>query len=279
MNKLAIRSLAVALGGGLGFGWVTATAETVDFSELEVLIEINATDGDVGFHVKHDADGWSNVTITDPNGDQIFNEDALMALAEQGITENFFESAEPPCWFEADNEDVDWEEDEVVTLAEFLARFAAGTYIFMGTTIEGETLAGETELTYNIPAAPRIRDIEDARPGRTRLRWRGGDDLGECDYDDAAIPAPGGVEVVAWEVVVEPDDDDYDEPIKRVFSAQLPVHQRSIKVPRQYLNSFADDVTEFKYEVGAIEVSGNRTFSEAALELREPDDDSSSHDH
>lgn len=276
MNKIVPFCLAVALGGSLALTWSSARAETGEFDELLVLIEINATDGDVGFHVKHDTDGWQNVTITDPNGDLIFNEDALMALAGQGLTENFFESAEPPCWFEADNEDVDWEADEVVTLAEFLGRFPAGLYSFMGTTIEGDGLAGMSELTYNIPAAPRIRDIENARPGWTRLRWRAGNDLGECDFEDTGIPDPETVEVVAWEVVVEPDDDDYDEPFKRIFSAQLPASQRSIRIPAQYLQSFADDVTEFKYEVGAIEVSGNRTFSEAALELRERDDDSSS---
>ena len=37
-----------------------------ELDECRVLIEINASDGDIGFHVLFDAEGWTQATISDP---------------------------------------------------------------------------------------------------------------------------------------------------------------------------------------------------------------------
>lgn len=242
------------------------------FDEVEVLIEINATDGDIGFHVLLDADAWRKVTIQDPSGKRIFKEKATGALAEQGLTENFFESDEPLC----DPALVEEEDDVVVTLAEFQERFSAGFYIFTGKSLEGETLTDTALLTYNLPAAPDISGFDGTGEVQTSdavIQWAPGDDLGECPFA-GLVPDPDSVAEVAWEVVIEPEDEEAVSPL-RVFSVQLPASQTSVTVPQEFLDTYvAQGVTVFKFEVGAIEDSGNRTFSEGIFCTTEcPEDD------
>lgn len=245
-----------------------------EFDETKVIIEINATDGDVGFHAKFDGEAWYNTKMYDPTGRKILHEKADGPLREQGLTENFFESAEPLC-----TPDPDDPEELIVSLAEFLERFPDGDYVLMGKSNEGEWLVGEAELTYQIPAAPNIDATDEAEfesAEQVLIEWEGGDDLGgKCDDEnlvsDGIIPDPATVEVVGWEVVIEPDCDLDFEP-ERVFSVQLPPGYESVSVPEEFLDSYLEqECAEFKFEVGAIEESGNQTFSEGGFEITEED--------
>lgn len=268
-NRIVLLVSPLLLASAVSTGW---SAE--EFDETKVIIEINATDGDVGFHAKFDGDAWYNTKMYDPMGRKIFHEKADGPLREQGLTENFFESAEPLCV--PDPEDA---EELVVTLAEFLDRFPEGDYVLMGKSNEGGWLTGEAELTYNIPAAPDIEATDEAEfesAEEVVVEWAAGDDLGgKCDdeglVNDEIIPNPADVEIVGWEVVVEPDCDMDFEP-ERVFSVQLPPGYESVAVPEEFLESYLDeDCSEFKFEVGAIEESGNQTFSEGGFEIDEAD--------
>lgn len=236
--------------------------EPVEFDEAVVLIEINATDGDIGFHSLFDADAWTEALIYSPDGKLLFKEKAKDRLAEQGLTENAFESDEPLCAPDAEEPDA-----EVVPLSEFVERFDAGVYRFTGKTLDDEGLEGTAELTYELPAAPEILGFDG-----TLVTWQPGTDLGRCQDDElvsnGTIPDPGGVEIVAWEVVVEPADDEAVDPL-RVFSVQLPGDApNTVTVPAEFISAYqAEDVVEFKVEIGAIEASGNRTFSEEEFDL------------
>lgn len=263
-----------------------AAHEVVEFSEAKVIIEINATDGDAGFHALLDGDPWKQARIFDPNGGKIFQEAPHNNLQTQGLTENFFESAEPVC----DEEDAE-EDEEAVTLEEFISRFPAGDYLFTGLTLENVHLESTAELTYNLPAAPDIEltdgyafEFDPAVPEDTPviLMWEAGDDLGEKCHDqdliDAAIIAdPAGVAVIAYEVVLEPADDEVLDPERKV-TVQLRGDQDSLTVPPEYLASLWDDASEdgvlwVKFEVGSIEESGNQTFSEGEFCLYEDDEE------
>lgn len=263
MSRILRTSLILAAAVGSTLAGATTGLAQAQFSETKALIEINATDGDIGFHVLLDADAWHKVRIDDPTGKRLFRERAKGSLADQGLTENFFESAEPLCSPELAEE----EDDVVVTLAEFLERFPAGVYIFDGKTNDGETLTGTALLTHNLPAAPDIDAFDGTGNVETHaavIEWEPGDDLGECPFD-GLVPDPGSVQEVGWEVVVEPEDDSGISPL-RVFSAQLPASQTSVTVPREFLDTYvAQGVTVFKFEVGAIEASGNQTFSEGVF--------------
>lgn len=247
----------------------SAVGENVEFGELKVLVEINATDGDVGFHGLADADAWFHMRVDNPDGMKIMNIQAFSSLRAQGLTENFFESAEPLC--EEDEEEPD---ELVVPLADFLERFPEGDYTFRASMENGDRAVGAAELTYNLPAAPDISLTEDMVFGidEAIIAWAPGEDLGEACHDqdlvdDGTIANPADVEIVGWEVVVEVDDDEAPD---RVFSAQVPPDQTSVMVPVEFLQPFVDaGFTEFKFEIGAIEESGNQTFSEGGFEVEE----------
>jgi hypothetical protein len=235
-----------------------------EFAETEVIIEINATDGDAGFHALLDADAWQRVSIAAPGGQELFTTSVQGVLAQQGLTEIFFESAEPLC-----AADEDEPETPVVPLAEFLARFPPGEYRLTGTSAEAGELEGAAELTHALPAAPRIVTFDGAT-----VTWTKGTDLGRCDDDtlvaDGTIADPAEVQVTGWEVAVEPEEDEASQPL-RVFSVRLPPTEQaimSVAVPPEFLDAYvAQGITEFKVEVGAIEASGNRTFAEEVFEL------------
>ena len=119
-NRLSIRLLALASAVLFGAGLTTANATEPcdDFGECKVLIEINATDGDIGFHFLVDGDDLIRTVLFNSDHRKIFSYVARRELREQFVTETFAESAEPLCW--ADPEEVaeleDGEELEIETL-------------------------------------------------------------------------------------------------------------------------------------------------------------------
>jgi len=258
---LVAASSAAALGTGTTV--VTATEPCGDFGECVTLIEINATDGDIGFHFLMDGDDLNWGLIKDPSGARVFDDRASGALRSQKLTETFAESAEPLCWADPEADP----EDEIVTLEEFLERWAAGTYVFSGMGDSGEKSRGATELTHELPAAPSDLDFDGSV-----ITWEAGDDLGRCasnpELDDlvaaGVLPVhPEDVAVVAWEIVLEPDVDDGDPTGNLVFSIRVPgdIPVKAVTVPAEHLASLPAD-TPVKIEVGAIGVNDNATFSE-----------------
>jgi hypothetical protein len=239
-----------------------APSGAVELDEAFLRIEINATDGDVGFHVKFDGKAWKEMEIKSPNGTEIYEVEAGGALRRQGLTENFFESAEPTC--------------EEQPLRAFLRRFPEGTYKFRGTTIDGKVLKGEADLSHALPAAPNIAAFDGsmfASGDPVVIGWIPGTDLGNCHdqalVDDGIIPDPAGVPVDGWEVVVEPNEEELEAlglPL-RVFSVQLLPGQLSATVASEYLQQYVDaGITTFKFEVGA-KTGENQTFSEGAFTI------------
>jgi hypothetical protein len=249
-------------------GWsaAQATEPCADFDECKVLIEINATDGDIGFHWLGDAGDLRSMRIDDPDGAKVFENGAFGPLREQKLTETFGESAEPLCWPdpEADPEDL----EDIVTLRDFREIWGPGTYEFTGKGDGGEKLFGETQLTYDLPAAPQMVDFDGSM-----ISWMPGNDLGNCaplsggvGQETVAevldiISDPATVVVDAYEVVLEPDVEDGDPTGNLVFSVRVPGDATSVTVPADYLASLPDD-TPVKVEVGAIGGQDNATFTE-----------------
>ena len=88
----------LALALGVGMTVVSATEPCGDFGECKALIEINASDGDIGFHFLMDGDDLNSARIFGPEGEMIFQDQAKGPLRQQKLTETFAESAEPLCW-------------------------------------------------------------------------------------------------------------------------------------------------------------------------------------
>ncbi len=196
-------------------------------SEAKLFIELNDTDGDVGIQIFLDAEGWDRMQILDPQGRVIVNIGASQSAQIQGLTEAFFESAEPSF-------------DEQ-TLDEFLALWPEGTYKFRGRTKDGEPLRGKAELTHALPDAPvLIRPAEDEvvdPNAAVVIEW-------------APVPDPPGSSIVSYEVIVESDEQD--------FSIILGPTATTLTLPPEYVRPG----TEYKFEVLAKEAGGNQTISE-----------------
>jgi len=238
------------------------------FSAFTPLVEINSTDGDTGFHVLLDGEGWNVVSLYDSEWDRMLKVRGTDDLDEQGVTEIFFESAEPLCWFDPEEP-----EEEVVTLEEFIDRFEAGTYHARGYTLDGEMLHANAKLTHKLPAAPANIEVEvELEDGdiNVDISWEGGDDLGLCEYPKGLITPPENVKVYRWEVVVEPEVPNGMAVAK--FTVQLPGtlddDELEVEVPEEFIEVYVDaGVTTFKYEIGAREASGNQTFTEGEFEI------------
>jgi hypothetical protein len=254
---------AVVLVLELGTNVARATEPCGDFGECKALIEINATDGDIGFHFLMDGDDLTSGGIDDPSGAKVFEERTKGPLKEQKLTETFGESAEPLCWQDPEADP----DEEIVTLEEFLERWAAGTYVFSGMGEGGEKSTGETQLTHELPAAPSSVAFDGAV-----ISWAAGDDLGRCatqsELNDlvagGVLPVhPQDVTVAAWEIVLAPDVADGNPTRKLVFSLRVPgnIAMKAVTVPAEYLASLPND-TPVKIEVGAIGVDDNATFTE-----------------
>jgi hypothetical protein len=207
----------------------------VELDEAAVFIEWNSTDTDFGIQFFWDGEPWKSMSVMNHKGKIVLNVRAWSNVAAQGLTEGFFESAEPPA--------------SELSMSEFLARHPEGEYEFRGRTLEGEMLVGEAEFTHTLPAAPTNLSPEEddvvSHEGFT------------VSFDAVTKDTDGNdIDIEFYEVVVEKED---DEPILQVFSVILPPDRTSVEVPEEFL----EPDTEYKLEVIAQEESGNRSITES----------------
>jgi hypothetical protein len=226
----------LALGGtALGHGQGSKTASNpIRLADATMIVEVNATDGDAGLQVFLDGEPWRSMRITSPDGRTILAVKATGRLRNFGLTELFSESSEPSF-------------DEF-PLHKFKRLFPEGRYRFVGTTIEGQRVAGRARLSHDIPDGPEITSpASDSTlpPGTILASWN-------------PVPEPSGINIVGYRAIVERED-----PL-RVFSVDLPASVTSVTVPQEFVESG----TAYKLEVQAIEASGNQTLTELEFSVR-----------
>ena len=156
--------------------------DELEFDEAYIFFELNDTDGDLGIHGKVDGGPWKWVAIENPHGRRVMYVLTRSAFRRQGLTELFFESAEPT-FDELDPED-------------FFARHPEGEYEWEGRTLDYEEIEGETYLSHVIPAAPVVAAVG----GLTENP--GFDDEGdkEC-WEDVSITRRGVL--IDWDPVTQ----------------------------------------------------------------------------
>lgn len=219
----------------VGLGTAGAGPKPVEFSDARLKVEINATDGDAGLQIFLDGEAWNQVELFDPEGTAILDVDVTGQAKDYGLTELFSESSEPPF--------------EVFPLEEFKRLFPEGTYTFRGTTIDGVPMTGAATLTHDFPDGPEILSpAAGSRVARDQVvvKW-------------APVTTPAGIDIAGYQVLVV-----QEEPVLRVFSADLPATATTLSVPAE----FVQPRTEYKVEVLAIESGGNQTLTELAFRSR-----------
>jgi hypothetical protein len=225
--------------------------EETPFDEARLYFELNHTDGDLGIHSLIDGDAWKRLEIDDPNDVRMLDVFVRGRLRKQGLTEVFFESAEPPF-------------DELAPKT-FFKRFPEGVYDFSGLTLEGQELDSEVTLSHILSAPPENIHISEVPAAEN------------CDADTLpSVNAPvtiswdavtrshpeigkqGAVEVEHYQLVVE-----REEPTLLVFSVELPPDLTKFTIPDDFV-ALGD---AFKFEIIVKATNGNQTAVESCFEI------------
>lgn len=245
--------------------------EEIPFDEAHLFFELNDTDGDLGIHALIDGGPWRQLSIESPDDRQLLKVRVKSRLRRQGLTEFFFESAEPTF-------------DELDP-ADFFARFPVGEYEIEGRTLEGDELESETELSHAMPAPAVVTvnglpmaeecdeeeidyDITELGPiDEVTISW---DPVTlshpDADGGGAGVQPPVPVSIHNYEVVIEAEIElSGGEEFTAVSHLLLPPDTTSAVVPPELL-ALSDT---FKYEVLAREVSYNQTAVESCFSTAE----------
>lgn len=201
---------------------LVAPAWAANIKNVQIFFEFNFTDNDLGLQVFLDAPAWKSLTIKDSHGTVILEIGAQGGLGTLGLTELFFESAEP-------------------SPEEVLALFEAGKYEFEIMLVDGEILTGMAMLSKDLPAPVDINSPEED---------------GSVDPDNAVISwqHPKTSDLAAVEVIIENTTAGV-----QVAAFSLPASATMVQVPPEVL---AGPGKSYKVEVLARSKNGNKTIVE-----------------
>lgn len=223
-----------------------AQPEARQFSEAELYLELNDTDGDLGIHASIDGDVWTDLTIEGPGDRTLFELASRGRLRQQGLTQLFFESAEPTF-----NE---------LAPERFFRRFPEGEYEVEGRLRNGQEIASAVYLSHVLAAPP------------AQVTLSGVPAAEDCD----AVPLP----VIATPVVIdwEPVTDSHPDIGRR---GPVAVSRYQVFVERQGLKLSADLLPAttifevpaamtrpgevFKFEIIVRTTTGNNTAIESCF--------------
>jgi hypothetical protein len=214
----------------------------LELETLKFFIEFNETDEDVGVQCVLGGEPYKSIKAYGPDDKKILDLKPRRALKKQGMSDFFFESAEPSL--------------DDFSMQAFLKRFPPGKYEFETITLEGDDQDGETKLTHKIPAGPVITsplDGEIVNPKNVVITWE------PVTKTTAFNPPQVPVNIVGYQVIVTRED-----PL-RIFSADVPADTTSVTVPPDFLEAG----TEYELEVLAVEKSDNQTISLLFFETKE----------
>lgn len=229
-----MRTLSLSLAAAVALlPWGTA-AEAGGKGEVALSIsriywEYNASANDLGVHVSLDGEDWKRLKIVNPKERTIFAVEGKGPYGNLGMTELFFEGAEPSL--------VDF------PLADLLALFPEGRYDFEGKTVDGAEIEGTGTFSHAIPAGPAVSAA--VGPGNALV----------ISWTAVTAPPPGfparPITIAGYQVIVD------------TFQVTVPATTRMVTVSPEFVASLASG--EQPFEVLAIEANGNQTLTEGTF--------------
>ena len=217
------------------------------FSEAEIFFELNDTDGDLGLHASIDGEPWTDLEIEGPGDRQLLNIFSRGRLRTQGLTQLFFESAEPSF-------------DELEP-ADFFRRFPEGRYQIEGRAQEGGTIES-TALLSHVMAAP---------PDNVRLNG-----VPAAESCDDSLPTVLEPVTIDWDPVTRSHPEIGKQGPIKISRYQFFVEREGVKLsldlpPTITRFDVPTAVTalgkEFKFEIIARTATGNNTAIESCFRV------------
>jgi len=229
ITSLFVAAAVVVVVGDRARECAAGEREEVPLSIAKIYWEYNASANDLGVHVFLDGEDWRRLRIQKPNGRVIFEVEGKGPYRDLGLTELFFEGAEPSL--------------EDFPLEKLLALFPEGQYEFDGRTVDGADVEGIGTFSHAIPDGPAVSAL--LGPGNSLVvRW-----------DPVTAPPPGfpakPITIAGYQVIVG------------TFQVTVPATTRMVTVSPEFVASLASG--EQPYEVLAIEASGNQTLTEGTF--------------
>lgn len=205
---------------------VAQAQEAAEFEDTALYVVYSSSDLDAQVFVSGGSDDpLSMVEVYGPGGKKVLRWKSKDG-DDLGHADFQFESPEP-------------------SLGDLEEAYPAGTYRFVGRTVEGEILVGEVELSYDLLPAPHIVYPHEG---------------------DTGIPVNGLV--VFWDEVegaeairLELEDEEGEVALK----VDLPGDSDMFEVP----NNWLEPGTEYVFDIKAIAENGNQTVTDLRFETQE----------
>ncbi len=244
---ITLLTIALASAGVSALMSAAQPAPVPVFTEAEIFLELNDTDGDLGIHASIDGGPWTDLEIEGPHDRTLLDIVSRGRLRNQGLTQLFFESAEPSF-------------DELDPKA-FLRRFPEGRYEIEGRAQGGGTMEAIAVLSHVLAAPaeilvsgmPAADDCEANVPLVSTPVF--------IDWDPVTTSHPeigksGPVQISRYQLFVE------REGVK--LSLDLPPTVTEFQVPAGVIALGK----QFKFEVIARTSTGNNTAIESCFRVQ-----------
>ncbi len=224
--RWAIALLTVAGISAAGWSRVSSARgrrEPLPFADLSITLEANETDGDGEVNIAIDSgDALKYVDVFDPNGRRV-GRVRSRDQGKLGIGKMILETPE-------------------LSVDEAKAAYPSGTYAFKGRTMDDLPIAGEAELSHDVPTATQFTSPTDQATGVVR----------------EGLVAAWSAVTGATGYVFELEQSDLGIELKAI----LPASSTSIEIPATLLVPN----TSYQIGIGVTVESGNRSFNEIHFE-------------
>jgi hypothetical protein len=246
-TRFALVVAVVLFGAAVTTPARQATKQT--FSEAQIYFELNDTDGDLGIHASIDGGPWTRMRIEGPGDLRLLDIISRGRLRQQGMTQLFFESAEPSF------DDLD--------PADFFQRFPEGVYEIEARAQDGDTLEGKARLSHVLADRPRNITVNGLPAAES------------CD--SKPLPSVDPPVLIDWDPVTSSHPEIGESGPIKISQYQFFVERAGVKLAVDLPPSITEfevpqAITalgkEFKYEIIARTSTGNNTAVETCFRVK-----------